>query len=63
MKAVTRVARLAAYAACGPITGPLVAGVVRHWRTAPVLAVLYAVAIPSAWFLLTVTAAAVLPRI
>lgn len=33
-----------AIAAAGPITGPLLAGVIRNFRSAPILAGLYAVA-------------------
>lgn len=39
---MTRLRRLAFYAALGPITGPLVAGALRHWRLRPVLSALYA---------------------
>jgi hypothetical protein len=44
-----RLAKWTGYAALGPITGPLVAGFVRHRKSAPLLAALYAVAIPSVW--------------
>ena len=52
---VSRFAKFTAYAALGPITGPLVAGVVRHRKDAPVLAALYAIAIPATWVGLTAT--------
>jgi hypothetical protein len=58
-----RLAKLLAYSALGPITGPLVAGVVRSWRGhRPVLAALYVAAIPSSLWLLTLVAAAVVPH-
>lgn len=37
------------YLLLGPVTGPLVAGVARHHRTAPVLASLYALAAVLWW--------------
>jgi len=52
---VSRIARLTAYAALGPITGPLVAGFIRNRKDAPILATLYAVAIPTTWLGLTAT--------
>jgi NhaP-type Na+/H+ and K+/H+ antiporter len=33
------------YILLGPVSGPLAAGVVRHYRTAPALAALYALAL------------------
>lgn len=48
-----RLARFAGYAALGPITGPLAAGLTRSLRAGhPVLAALYALAILEAWALL-----------
>ena len=60
--AASRVAVLAGYAALGPITGPLVAGMVRSLRKgeAP-LAALYALAIPVSYVGLTAAAAVMLP--
>jgi len=53
-----RLAKLSAYAALGPITGPLVAGIARSLRNGDVwLAVLYTAAIPAAFSLLTVAGA------
>jgi hypothetical protein len=40
----------AGYAALGPITGPCVAGIIRHRKAAPLLAGLYALLLVVAWF-------------
>ena len=53
--AVSRLAKWSTYAALGPITGPLVAGFVRNRKSEPLLAALYAVAIPAVWLGLTST--------
>jgi hypothetical protein len=48
-----KIAKLAAYAALGPITGPLTAGIFRSLRNDDrMLAALYAAAIPAAYGLL-----------
>jgi len=52
---MSKLARWAGYAAMGPITGPLVAGFVRNRKSAPLLAALYLVAIPSVWLGLMAT--------
>lgn len=53
-----RVLKFAAYAALGPITGPLVAGMIRNWRSGDrILAGLYVVALASVYVLLPVAAA------
>ena len=41
---------LAGYVALGPITGPCVAGMVRHWRHDPILAGLYGLLLGVSWF-------------
>lgn len=51
----TRIAKWAAYAALGPITGPLVAGYLRNRKSAPLLSGLYLVAIPTVWLGLSST--------
>ncbi len=53
MKRAARVLRFLGYAACGPITGALLAGFVRNRKGRPLLATLYAIAIPCAWVDLT----------
>ena len=63
MSTIWRRLRLAGYLAAGPITGPLIAGFVRHQRKEPLLAALYLAAIPSAWVLLTLTAAGIAPHV
>lgn len=55
-----RRAWIAAYIAAGPITGPLLAGIKRHWRTAPCLATLYALAVVLTWIDLPLIAHALL---
>jgi hypothetical protein len=53
-----RLVRFMAYAALGPITGPLAAGFMRNWGQGDrVLAVLYLMAIPSGLGLLSVAVA------
>lgn len=56
-----RIALLASYASLGPITGPLVAGVVRSAKRREwVLCGLYVAAIPCAYVLLGAAAASML---
>ncbi|HEY4031995.1 MAG TPA: hypothetical protein VGM25_16735 [Caulobacteraceae bacterium] len=62
MTRIWRRFRIAGYLAAGPITGLLLAGFVRHHRKEPLLAALYLAAIPSAWVLLTLTAAGIVPH-
>jgi hypothetical protein len=53
-----RLAALTAYGALGPITGPLIAGLVRNLRAGNILlAALYVIAVAGAWMLLSVAAA------
>lgn len=60
-RVASRIGAFAGYAACGPITGPLLAGVVRNARRGNwALCGLYAAAIPSTWALLALAAKAVL---
>ena len=42
-------AKYAAYASLGPITGPCVAGIIRHRKNDPVLAVMYGVLLVLIW--------------
>ena len=52
-----RLAKYSAYAALGPITGPLVAGVIRNWRNGDrFLAGLYVVALATVYNLLHIAA-------
>jgi len=49
--AVRKSIRLLSYASLGPITGPLVAGVIRNMtKRQPVLASIYALTIAIVWF-------------
>jgi hypothetical protein len=52
--------RFIAFAALGPVTGPLLAGVLRHRRSAPALAALYALALALWWGVLPAIGAALL---
>jgi hypothetical protein len=55
-----RVFKLLAYAVAGPITGPLAAGVVRHFRKDPWLSALYVWALVLTWIDLPLIAHALL---
>jgi len=41
--------KFAAYASLGPITGPCVAGIIRHRKNDPVLSVMYGVLLVLIW--------------
>lgn len=53
-------AKFFAYAAAGPITGPLLAGAVRHRHSAPILSSLYAWLAVLTWIELPLIAKAML---
>lgn len=55
-----RLLKFAALAAAGPITGPLLAGAVRHRHSAPVLSSLYAWLAVLTWIELPLLAKAML---